>query len=145
MTERFILQPSKEQGFWVATDTEHGVVVRFHEHEFNETQRITLLGGSAFDGTEQALHVATYLREIADWLRAEHYNIAMPSLIILRERMGESIRNLRLQRGLTQVELARLADISPSNLARIEDGRYSVGLDILNQIANALGVAIELR
>ncbi len=77
---RFILQPSKEKGYWVATDTEHNIVVTFKEHEFNETQKVTLLDRTAYGSTEDALKVATYLREMADWLARYHYNTAMPPL-----------------------------------------------------------------
>lgn len=143
--DRFTLQPSREQGSWVATDKAHGIVITFREHQFNETQKVSLLGVDSFSSMDQAMRMPVYLREMADWLREAHYSIAMPSLEIQRERMGQSIRNLRTQRGLTQVQLAQLAGITQSNLARIETGRYSVGLDILNKIANAMGVAVEMK
>lgn len=75
MTTRFILQPSQEPGFWVATDTEHGMVVRFKEHEFNQTHYPTLLNGEEFHSVEEALKYATYISELADWLSAEHRDI----------------------------------------------------------------------
>lgn len=143
--DQFTLQPSREQGSWKATDNVHGIVITFREHQFNETQHVSLLGGDAFSSMDQAMQMPRYLRELIDWIMAEHYNTAMPSLEIQRERMGQSIRNLRTQRGLTQVQLAQLAGITQSNLARIETGRYSVGLDILNKIANAMGVAVEMK
>ena len=143
--DRFTLQLSREQGSWVATDKAHGIVITFREHQFNETQKVSLLGGDSFSSMDQAMRMPVYLREMADWLREAHYSIAMPSLEIQRERMGQSIRDLRTQRGLTQVQLAQLAGITQSNLARIEAGRYSVGLDILNKIANAMGVAVKLK
>lgn len=143
--DRFTLTPSKIRGEWKATDNVHGIEISFREHQFNETQHVSLLGGDAFSSMDQAMQMPRYLREMADWLRETHYSIAMPSLEIQRERMGQSIRNLRTQRGLTQVQLAQLAGITQSNLARIETGRYSVGLDILNKIANAMGVAVEMK
>ena len=143
--DRYTLTPGEIRGEWKATDNVHGIVITFREHQFNETQQVSLLGGDSFSSMDQAMRMPVYLREMADWLREEHYSIAMPSLEIQRERMGQSIRNLRTQRGLTQVQLAHLAGITQSNLARIETGRYSVGLDILNKIANAMGVAVELK
>ncbi len=143
--ERFILQPSHKPGFWVATDTEHGIVITFREHEFNETQKITLLDGDTFDSDEDAIKVATYLREIADWLAKEHYSVAMPSLIIQRQNMGASIRSMRMRRGLSLEQLAQKAGITRANLTSIEAGKYSAGLDVLNKIANALGVKVEIR
>lgn len=74
MGNRFILQPSKEQGFWVATDTEHGIVVKFREHQFNETQQITLLDDVR---GEDFMVLARYMRELGDWMAQNHYDIAM--------------------------------------------------------------------
>lgn len=41
-------------------------------------------------------------------------------------------------------DLALLAGIDAANLSRIEQGRYSVGLDILSRIAFVLGAYIDL-
>lgn len=143
--DRFILQPSKKPGFWVATDKERGIVITFKEHEYNDTQHITLLGGNTFSSTEQAMAIPTALREIADWLRKEHYDTAMPPLKVQREHIGQTIRNIRLQRGMTQQDLADAAGIPQNKVSSIEAGKYSVGIDILDKIANALGVAIEIN
>lgn len=144
-SKRFILQPSQEPSFWVATDQENGIVIKFQEHRFNDTQKITLLGGDRFASVEDATAVATHLREMADWLRKNHYDTAMPSVHVKREEMGRSIRDLRLQRGMTQGDLAQQAGITQANVANIEAGKYSAGLDILNKIAYALGVTIFIK
>lgn len=78
MNQRFIIQPSQEPGFWVATDTEHNIVVKFREHQFNETQEVTLLNNETFSSSEEAMKYATYLRELTDWIRDNHYEKAMP-------------------------------------------------------------------
>lgn len=78
--QRFILQPSQEPGFWVATDTEHGMVVKFKEHMFNETHHPTLLNGEAFPTVEEALRYATYMRELGDWLAENHRDIIFSQL-----------------------------------------------------------------
>ena len=75
---RFHFEPSThQQGWWVLTDKENGIVCRFHEHEFNETQKFTFL-----DDVEQpdAQVIARIMREFGDWLSLHHYNIAMPSI-----------------------------------------------------------------
>lgn len=143
--ERFILQSSKELGFWVATDTDNNIVIKFREHQFNETQQVTLLDGNTFNSVEEATRIATYLREMADWLRHEHYNIVMPSLLDKRAAMGQRIRDLRIERGLSQTQLAAMAGITTGNLCRIEAGKYSTGLDLLNRIADALGMELNIR
>lgn len=72
--DKYILQPSANKGWWVATDMEHGIVVKFKEHEYNDTQETTLLNDNKFKSAEEALKYATYIRELADWLRENHCN-----------------------------------------------------------------------
>ncbi|MFN9114016.1 MAG: helix-turn-helix domain-containing protein [Bacteroidota bacterium] len=61
-----------------------------------------------------------------------------------RERLGARIRQLREAKGMEAKQLAILAHIDPANLSRIEQGRYSVGFDILTRIGTALGVKVNL-
>ena len=142
--ERFILHPSQEQDFWVATDTVNGIVIKSREHHFNETQQTTLLNGDTFRTAEEALAVATYMREIADWLRENHYTIAMPEPENIRLRIGLRIKELRTSQNITQQQLADTAGVTKANICNIERGAYSVGLDILNKIATALHAEIQL-
>lgn len=37
---KYIIQESKEPGWWVVTDTENLVVLKFQEHHFNETEMV---------------------------------------------------------------------------------------------------------
>ena len=61
-----------------------------------------------------------------------------------RRRMGERIRQLRSERGISQVELAEKAGLIQPHIVRIEQGRYSVGLDTLQAIAKALGCTVDM-
>jgi len=61
-----------------------------------------------------------------------------------RVRIGARIRELRKEKNIEAKMLAQIANIDAANLSRIEQGRYSVGLDILSKIAFALGAKIEL-
>ena len=61
-----------------------------------------------------------------------------------RKRIGERIRQLRTQRGISQVELAEKAGLIQPHIVRIEQGRYSVGLDTLQAIAKALGCTVDI-
>lgn len=61
-----------------------------------------------------------------------------------RRRMGERIRQLRTERGISQVELAEMAGLIQPHIVRIEQGRYSVGLDTLQAIAKALGCTVDI-
>jgi len=61
-----------------------------------------------------------------------------------RERIGARIRQLREGKGIEAKHLAALANIDAANLSRIEQGKYSVGLDILSKISQVLGVKVDL-
>lgn len=61
-----------------------------------------------------------------------------------RRRIGERIRQLRTERGISQVELAEKAGLIQPHIVRIEQGRYSVGLDTLQAIAKVLGCTVDI-
>ncbi len=60
-----------------------------------------------------------------------------------RVRIGARIREIRESRNLDAKDLAKLAGIDAANLSRIENGKYSVGFDILAKIAIAFGKKID--
>lgn len=58
--------------------------------------------------------------------------------------LGEFVKETRSKRGLSQAELAKLADLSASFICRIEKGDYkSVTVASLNKLARALKVPIN--
>jgi DNA-binding XRE family transcriptional regulator len=61
-----------------------------------------------------------------------------------RTRIGQKIRQIRAEKGIEAKDLAKLANIDAANLSRIEQGKYSVGLDILSKLAFVLGYHIDL-
>jgi DNA-binding XRE family transcriptional regulator len=56
------------------------------------------------------------------------------------ERLGARLRELRLEAGLTQAELARRTGIHRPNIARVEAGRHTPSLETLARLASAIGV-----
>jgi transcriptional regulator with XRE-family HTH domain len=52
------------------------------------------------------------------------------------------IRELRAERGLTQVRLAVAADMNPATLNRIEQGKANPNIKTLERLASALGVGL---
>lgn len=60
-----------------------------------------------------------------------------------RERIGQRIAQLRKEQGMTQAELAERTGIQRAHITRIEAGRYSVGIDLLDKIAVALGMEVD--
>jgi len=50
------------------------------------------------------------------------------------------LREVRSSRGMTQAELARLAEISPTYVSELEGGDSSPGIDLVGRLAHALGI-----
>lgn len=55
-------------------------------------------------------------------------------------RFGKNVRRLRLERDLTQEELAEGAGISQVQITRIESGKINTSISTVVAIAGALGV-----
>lgn len=62
---------------------------------------------------------------------------------INRGGMGERVRDLRLARKLTQMELAVEAGVSRAHVAKIEGGARPPGRDTLHAIAQFFGVSMD--
>ena len=61
-----------------------------------------------------------------------------------RERIGKRFREMREKKGMEARDLALLAGIDAANLSRIEQGKFSTGIDILSRIAIILGAHLDL-
>ena len=60
--------------------------------------------------------------------------------------VGEIIKKLRIERGLTQKQLGELCEMADSAIRRYENGRANPKIETLQKIANALNVNVsELR
>ncbi|MFC7051514.1 helix-turn-helix domain-containing protein [Hansschlegelia quercus] len=57
----------------------------------------------------------------------------------LGRSVGETIKQIRIRRGLTLTDLARASDISPGMLSRVENGRTAASLSLLDRICVSLG------
>lgn len=143
-SERFVLQPSKDNGYWLATDTEHGIVLKFREHYLNADQKVTLLNGETFATVEEATRVATYLRELSDWLATNHRELCQPTKQSRLGEMGARIKELRAKKGMTIEQMAAATGISPTNISKIENGKQAANLDTLYRIAYALDAKIDI-
>lgn len=62
----------------------------------------------------------------------------------VRKRIGQRILELRTSQSVTQQQLADATGLRQPHIVRIEQGKYSVGLDTLETIANALGCKVDL-
>jgi transcriptional regulator with XRE-family HTH domain len=54
--------------------------------------------------------------------------------------MAERLHSARTDRGLTRIQLARLAELNPGTIAKIESGGQA-GVETIEQLAMALGVS----
>ena len=59
------------------------------------------------------------------------------------KEFGLHLRRLRQARGLSQQQLADLADVSKITIQRIENAKFNVTLDTLISIANALEITLS--
>lgn len=60
-----------------------------------------------------------------------------------RERIGQRIAELRKEQGISQAKLSELTGIGSGHIARIELGKYSIGIDTLAKIAEILEYKID--
>ena len=61
----------------------------------------------------------------------------------LESYLGNTVRDLRIQHGLTIADVAERAGISRGMLSKIENAQTASSLETLEQIANALGVTLS--
>ena len=61
-----------------------------------------------------------------------------------RIRIGRRIKELREAKKMEARDLAILAGIDAANLSRIEQGKYSTGIDILSRLAIVLNAHLDL-
>lgn len=62
----------------------------------------------------------------------------------IRIKIGDRIKYLRERKGWTQEELSKITSMQRTNIVRIERGQYSVGIDVLSKITEALNCSIEI-
>lgn len=59
------------------------------------------------------------------------------------KKLGDNIRRIRLERGLTQVELSKKLKVDRSYVSNVEQGKKNPTLTTMEKIANVLGVSTE--
>lgn len=64
---------------------------------------------------------------------------------MLVKTLGETIKNRRKELGITQPHLAELAKVSTNTLYKIERGLGNPSIDVLNKLAEVLGMEITLE
>jgi len=84
------------------------------------------------------------LPRFEDW---ESEKLQDPAFAAAAESLepGYQVARLRMQRGLTQTQLAELVGTRQPSIARLENGTSAPSLTFLNKIAAALEAKIEVR
>ncbi len=78
-----------------------------------------------------------------------HYRVAEESIHFLDRgpardlRVGDSIREYRSAKALSQAELARMLDVTPSALCQIENNQVRPSLPLLLDLSQALGCSLD--
>ena len=58
---------------------------------------------------------------------------------------GHQVARLRIQRGLTQAQLAELVGSHQSSIARLESGRVAPRISFLQKVVDVLGGELEIK
>lgn len=58
-------------------------------------------------------------------------------------RLGEGLRRVRADRGLTQAQLAELAGVTPAAISQAETGRRGLSLDTIVPLVDTLGLGLD--
>ena len=61
-----------------------------------------------------------------------------------RQRIGQRISDLRKAKGMTQQDLADRTGNQRNHISRIESGKYSVGFDTLQTIAEQFDMKVDI-
>ena len=84
------------------------------------------------------------------WLGRQYEYMKRPNHVELLEDgqrdikivVGENVKRYREEAGLKQTKFARMMGYQGSNLKRLEEGGLNIGIEKLQQIANALNVNV---
>jgi HTH-type transcriptional regulator/antitoxin HipB len=83
-------------------------------------------------------------KNFKDWQAEQHQDLDF----VAAERElepGYQVARLRIQRGLTQAQLAEMVGTRQPSIARLENGTSVPSLSFLDRIAKALDVRVELN
>jgi len=64
---------------------------------------------------------------------------------MLVKTLGEIIKSRRKELSITQPHLAELAKVSTNTLYKIEQGQGNPSIDVLNKLADVLGMELTLE
>ena len=83
---------------------------------------------------------------IVDYEKWRDQQMQDPEFIAALEKLepGYQVARLRIQRGLTQTQLAEMVGAKQPSIARLENGEAPPSLSFLEKVAEALGVQVKV-
>lgn len=63
---------------------------------------------------------------------------------LVRIRIGREVRALRESKGLTTEQLAELSGVARSTITKIELGKWSAGIDLIERIIHPMGGKLSI-
>ena len=61
----------------------------------------------------------------------------------LYKRVAERIKQLRMEKGITQQQMAVMLDYEKSNMSRLESGKVNIRLNTIYKISRALKISMS--
>jgi transcriptional regulator with XRE-family HTH domain len=58
-------------------------------------------------------------------------------------KFGKKVVKIRLDRGMSQGDLAKIMEVGPSYISKIERGEQNLSLSGIEKLAKALGVRVD--
>lgn len=144
--DRFVLQKSTRPMWWVLTDSENGVVLKFEQHKFNETQEVTILEDFErdMDSVELAKNLASIMQDFGQWMRENAYHIGMP-LDDCRAWCSVMIRRAMEETDTSKEELALKSGFRERNIEKVLDGEFTLKVYDFIRLLSAMGKRIVIK
>lgn len=139
--ERYEVSPLGN-GRWRIDDKLTGFSIEWREGDFNATQEVSLPPKLTETQVRDAPGI---MSAMGDWLAKNHAALCSTTPEQRRKEMGQRIRELRQERGMTIEQLALRSGVTPNNLSRIEHGKHSFNYDTLARIVAVFGKKIILQ
>ncbi len=62
-----------------------------------------------------------------------------------RERIGDLIKRLRKDKGMTQERLSELSGMTRATICKIESGKFNASIDLLSKLIKPLNAELSIR
>jgi transcriptional regulator with XRE-family HTH domain len=61
----------------------------------------------------------------------------------IKEKFGQRVKTLRKEKGMSQEELAEKSGLNRPYISAIEQGKRNVSLEVMDKLAEAIGIDIK--